>query len=88
MTHSESTVPPLLCWRYANSLHQAEMNVLLSIQSLDLGDYGLAICHLKNSLTSLNFTLTLLDQLSHNNQQFLHAFQEEIADLFAGLDWR
>jgi hypothetical protein len=78
MTHSESTVPPLLCWRYANSLHQAEMNVLLSIQSLDLGDYGLAICHLKNSLTSLNFTLTLLDQLSHNNQQFLHAFQEEI----------
>ena len=47
---------PQLCWQYANSLHQAEMNVLLSIQALDLGDFGLAICHLKNSLSALNQT--------------------------------
>ena len=78
MTHSESTVSPQLCWRYGNSLHKAEMNVLLSIQALDLGDFGLAICHLKNSLSALNQTLALLDQLCHKNQDFLYAFQQEI----------
>ena len=41
MTHSQREVAPQLCWKYANSLHQAEMNVLLSIQALDLGDFGL-----------------------------------------------
>ena len=36
----------------ARSLHQGEINILLSIQALDLGDYGfkVAICHIKNSL--------------------------------------
>ena len=78
MTHSQSTVSPQFSWRYGNSLHKAEMNVLLSIQALDLGDYGLAICHLKNSLSALNQTLTLLEQLCHSNPDFLEAFQHEI----------
>lgn len=78
MTHSQSTVSPQLCWKYANSLHQAEMNVLLSIQALDLGDFGLAICHLKNSLSALNQTLALLDQLCHPNSEFIDAFKHEI----------
>lgn len=78
MTHSQSSVSPQLCWRYGNSLHKAEMNVLLSIQALDLGDYGLAICHLKNSLSALNQTLSLLDQICHSNQDFLYAFRHEI----------
>lgn len=77
MTQTQSPMSPQLCWRYGNSLHQAEMNVLLSIQALDLGDYGLAICHLKNSLSALNQTLALLDQLCHTNLKFLHAFQHE-----------
>ena len=78
MTHSQSEVAPQLCWKYANSLHQAEMNVLLSIQALDLGDFGLAICHLKNSLSALNQTLALLDQLCHPNREFIEAFRHEI----------
>lgn len=78
LKHSQSEVPALLSWNYARSLHQAEMNVLLSIQALDLGDFGLTICHLKNSLQSLNQSLSLLDELKHPNGEFLEAFRHEI----------
>lgn len=71
------TLSPKLCWDYANSLHQAEMNVLLSIQALDLGDFGLSICHLKNSLYALNQTLALLDELRHPNRSYLENFRNE-----------
>lgn len=78
MTHSQSHLSPKVSWQYGQSLHQGEINVLLSIQALDLGDYGLAVCHLKNALNALNKTLGLLDQLSHSNPEFLHAFRHEI----------
>jgi hypothetical protein len=77
MVNNQSHASPQLCWNYANSLHQAEMNVLFSIQALDLGDFGLAICHLKNSLSGLNQTLALLNQVKHPNLQFLAAFRNE-----------
>ncbi len=78
MVNSESVIDPQVCWKYANSLHQGEMNVLLSIQALDLGDFGLTICHLKNSLAALNQSLALLDQIDHSNEDFLRAFKHEI----------
>lgn len=77
LVHSEGMVSAKLSWDYANSLHQAEMNVLLSIQALDLGDFGLSICHLKNSLSALNQTLGLLNQLTHQNPRFLEGFRHE-----------
>lgn len=67
-----------LAWDYGNSLHQAEMNALLSIQALDLGDFGLSICHLKNSLSALNRTLALLDELRHPNAEYLESFRNEV----------
>jgi hypothetical protein len=78
MVHSQSHLSPQVCWKYANSLHQAEMNVLLSIQALDLGDFGLTICHLKNSLSALNQSLDLLNQLTHPNPEFLNTFRDEV----------
>lgn len=77
MAHSQNYLSPQLCWNYANSLHQAEMNVLLSIQAIDLGDFGLTICHLKNSLSALNQTLALLDQVTHPDLEFLASFRQE-----------
>ncbi len=71
-------VPAKLAWDYANSLHQAEMNVLLSIQALDLGDFGLSICHLKNSLSALNQTFALLNGLTHPNTAYLESFRHEV----------
>ncbi|WP_269524924.1 hypothetical protein [Coraliomargarita parva] len=78
MVHSQSRMSPQVCWKYAKSLHQGEINVLLSIQAIDLGDFGLAICHLKNSLSAINETLGLLNKLTHPNTEFLEAFRHEI----------
>lgn len=77
MEHSHHAVSPKLSWDYAKHLHHAEMNVLLSVQALDLGDFGLSICHLKNSLSALNQTLALLNQLTHPNAAFLEGFRYE-----------
>ena len=77
MLHSQYAISPKLSWDYANSLHHAEMNVLLSIQALDLADFGLSICHLKNSLSALNQTLDILDQVTHSNAALLDGFREE-----------
>ncbi len=73
-----SYASPQVCWQYADSLHQAEMNVILAVHAIDLGDYGLAICHLKNSLSALNKTLSLLNQIVHPNEDFLAEFRQEI----------
>ena len=77
MQHSERSLAPKTSWDYSKSLHQGEMNVLLSIQALDLGDYGLSICHLKNSLSALNQTLSILEKLDHPNTEFLDGFRKE-----------
>ena len=71
-------ISPKICWDFAQSLHLGEFNVLLAIQALDLGDYGLAICHLKNSLAELNQSLRIVNELSHNNEEFLLAFTQEM----------
>lgn len=78
MLHSQTRIAPRLCWQYANSLHHGETNVILALQALDLGDYGLAICHLKNSLSALNQTLALVDQLAHPNPRYLENFRHEV----------
>ena len=73
-----SYASPQVCWQYADSLHQAEMNVILAVHAIDLGDYGLAICHLKNSLSALNKTLSLLNQIVHPNENSLGKLRKEI----------
>lgn len=77
MAQNPHALPPKLCWDYAKSLHQAEMNVLLSIQALDLGDFGLSICHLKNSLFALNQSMALMNQIRHPNTEYLEHFLNE-----------
>ena len=78
LNNNNPSISPKLCWDFAQTLHLGEFNVLLAIQSLDLGDYGLAICHLKNSLAELNQSLRILNDLSHNDEEFLNAFTHEL----------
>ena len=73
-----SYASPQICWQYADSLHQAEINVMLSVHAIDLGDYGLTICHLKNSLSALNKTFSTLEKMVHIDENFLVKFRKEI----------
>lgn len=71
-------ISPEISWKFAKSLHCGELNVLLAIQALDLGDYGLAICHLKNSLLEINKSIELLNALYHEDTNFLAHFSKEL----------
>lgn len=77
LAQNSDTIPAQTCWKYARSLNQAETNVLHCIQSLDLGDFGLAICHLKNSLSALNHSIALLDSLIEPTDASLESFRSE-----------
>lgn len=76
--NNNPSISPQVCFKFAQTLHQGEFNVLLAIQALDLGDYGLAICHLKNSLAELNQSLNVLDQITHEDKRFLKTFTQEL----------
>ena len=78
ISNNGSYVSPQTCWQYADSLHRAEINVIFAVHAIDLGDYGLTICHLKNSLSALNDTLSLLDQIFHPDEDFLDSLRKEI----------
>jgi hypothetical protein len=71
-------MPPLLHWQYAKSLHHGEMNAIMAVQALDLGDYGLVVCHLKNALNAVNQTLGLLDQMLPGEFEPIHSFKKEM----------
>ncbi len=59
----QKLVSPLLTWRLCSALHQGEMNAVLAINSLDLGDYSLTVCHLKSALASVNLALQLIHEI-------------------------
>lgn len=57
-------------WRLFGSFHGGELNALMAIHAIDVGDYALAICHLKNALTAVNFSFNLLADLLHQDDRF------------------
>ncbi len=78
--HNEqaSGMSPLLCWKYGRSLHQGEMNAILAIQALDLGDFGLVVCHLKNALASVNQGIGILDEILPAEDSAVEVFKGEM----------
>jgi hypothetical protein len=74
-----------LAWKFAGSLNAGELNSVMAIHALDLGDFSLAICHLKNALSAVNHSLSLLHQLPLGNHavhgQFFRDVQTALFDL-------
>lgn len=78
MLHSRQHVSAQEAWSLGNSLHRSETFAILALQSLDLGDYALTICHLKTALAGLNQTFSTLQNLLHRDTRFLQLFQQEM----------
>lgn len=53
-----------LVWRYALALGELERQMVLALQSLDMGDLMLAVVHLKHSLSAVNESLKLVPALA------------------------
>jgi hypothetical protein len=79
------SVNPGLAWKFAASLHTGELNSVMAIHALDLGDFTLTICHLKNALSAVNHSLSLLHQLPLGHRavhgQFFREVQAALFDL-------
>lgn len=78
MLQIQQNMPAQLAWTFANSLHRSELFSILALQSLDLGDFALAVCHLKTALTALNQAMSALQRLTHRNPRFLTLFRHEM----------
>lgn len=50
-------------WRLSTSMSEGRSNIILATYSIDLGDYMLAICHLKLALKAVNESLYVVSQL-------------------------
>jgi hypothetical protein len=63
--------------RYSRSLSKLELESILGVNALDLGDLTLAIAHLKRSLEELNNALSYITKMKHT--EFV---DESLAHLF------
>jgi len=71
------SLSPILAGRFPASLHAGELNAFMAISALDMGDFTLAVCHLKNALAALNHTMSLLQQVAVKNPRTQGLFQAE-----------
>ena len=71
MKHCPPNLTPIITWQYSNSIHRGELNAILSLQAIDMGDYALAICHLKTALSDLNQSISILQTLSNRNSRVI-----------------
>lgn len=66
-----------LSWEFAKSVHAGELNALMAINALDVGDLALTVCHLKNALAALNHSLRIVQQIPTTACRDIPIFQRE-----------
>jgi hypothetical protein len=85
IAQGQDMVNPGLAWKFAASLHAGELNSVMAIHALDFGDFTLTICHLKNALSAVNHSLSLLHAMPLGNHrvhgQFFRDVQAALFDL-------
>ncbi|MBN1404836.1 MAG: hypothetical protein JW942_10275 [Opitutales bacterium] len=59
----ETQVGPTGSWALAQVLSEGETHATLSLQSLDMGDYALAVCQMKLALEIINKTFYLFSEV-------------------------
>lgn len=81
----EREISPSLSWKFSQSLMEAEMSSVLAIQALDMGDYALAVCQIKLSLSAINKTFEQLPGLVRpelpTSEMLIREFRLRLFDL-------
>ena len=66
-----------LVWGYSVSLADAEKHCIMAANSLDLGDFLLAICHFKKAHSALNESMRINRLFKHHNSNKIKIYMEE-----------
>ena len=66
-----------LVWGYSVSLADAEKHCIMAANSLDLGDFLLAVCHFKKAHSALNESMRINRLFKHHNPKKIKSYFEE-----------
>ena len=77
MWHNRKQPEASLSWSYCASLADAERHCLLAANCLDLGDFLLAVCHLKKAHSALNESMRLNRLFSHQSPKVFQNYLSE-----------
>ncbi len=66
-----------LVWGYSVSLADAEKHCIMAANSLDLGDFLLAVCHFKKAHSALNESMRINRLFKHHNSNKVKIYMEE-----------
>ena len=66
-----------LAWGYSVSLADAEKHCIMAANSLDLGDFLLAVCHFKKAHSALNESMRINRLFKHQNSKITKDYIEE-----------
>ena len=66
-----------LVWGYSVSLADAEKHCIMAANSLDLGDFLLAVCHFKKAHSALNESMRINRLFKHHNSNKIKIYMEE-----------
>ena len=67
-----------VAWVYAQLLSDGEMHAAMALQSLDMGDYQLAVCQIKLALDDMNRTFSILPALLSKHTPDEQLMEQEI----------
>jgi hypothetical protein len=71
-----------LCWLYAQLLNNGERNALYAISCMNAGDEALAVCHFKNALQILNFTMEVIQKTPKDTLKMNVIFNDALIACF------
>jgi hypothetical protein len=66
-----------LVWGYSVSLADAEKHCIMAANSLDLGDFLLAVCHFKKAHSALNESMRINRLFKHHNSKKIKNYLDE-----------
>lgn len=59
----ERDISAINIWRLATSLMEGQSNIVMVAYSLDIGDYALAVCHIKLALKAINESVRVVGKM-------------------------
>jgi hypothetical protein len=79
---SSKTANVKLCSLYGQLLNNGERNALYAISCMNAGDESLAVCHFKNALQILNFTMEIIQKVPKATPKIDAIFRDALIACF------